>query len=235
MLELENIDVFYENIQALKQVTLLVRKGEMVAVIGANGAGKTTTLRTISGLSRPKKGKIFFNGKSIDRRSVEEIVTLGISHVPEGRRIFPGLTVMENLALATAAWRKGRMDIEEDLEKVFQLFPRLREREKQLGWSLSGGEQQMLAIGRALMARPILLLLDEPSLGLAPVLVQELFVTIEKINKQGTTILLVEQNAFMALEVAQRVYVMENGEIVVAGTVETLANNPLVKEAYLGG
>jgi len=235
MLELENIDVFYENIQALKQVTLLVRKGEMVAVIGANGAGKTTTLRTISGLIRPKKGKVSFNGKSIDRKSVEEIVTLGISHVPEGRRIFPGLTVMENLALATAAWRKGRMDIEGDLEKVFRLFPRLREREKQLGWSLSGGEQQMLAIGRALMARPTLLLLDEPSLGLAPVLVQELFVTIEKINKQGTTILLVEQNAFMALEVAQRVYVMENGEIVVADTVENLTDNSLVKEAYLGG
>lgn len=235
MLEVENIDVFYNSIQALKKVSIVVNPGEIVAIIGANGAGKTTTLRTISGLIRKRKGKISFNGKAIDGKPVEEIVALGISHVPEGRRIFPGLTVMENLEVATAAWRKGRGGIDEDIGKVFQLFPKLREREKQLGWSLSGGEQQMLAIGRAIMARPTLLLLDEPSLGLAPILVQELYATIDAINKQGTTLLLVEQNAFMALKVAQRAYVMENGEIVMMDSVRNLVGNPLIKEAYLGG
>jgi len=203
--------------------------------VGANGAGKSTTMRTIAGLLRPTSGAVVLEGQRIDGLAAETIVRRGICLVPEGRRIFPGLTVYENLEVATAAWRGRGQSLRAELERVYSLFPRLLERERQLGWSLSGGEQQMLAIGRALMARPRLLLLDEPSLGLAPVLVEEVFATIRDINQQGTTVLLVEQNAYQALELAHRAYVLENGEVQLEGSARELAGNPLVKEAYLGG
>ncbi len=235
MLRVDTLDVFYGHIQALKGVSIQVGEGEIVALIGANGAGKTTMLRTISGLLRPAAGQISFRGTRIDGRAVEDIVAAGISHVPEGRRIFPGLTVLENLEIATCTWRGWGQSIAPDLGKVFRLFPRLQERTGQLGWSLSGGEQQMLAIARALMAKSALLLLDEPSLGLAPVLVQELFATIQDINRLGMTVLMVEQNAYLALEMAHRAYVMEHGEIVITDTADRLRENPVVKRSYLGG
>ena len=234
MLEVNNIDVHYGVIQALKGVSLEVNEGEIVVLIGANGAGKTTTLRTISGLKAPTQGTILLNGVDITNTSAQERVKMGISHVPEGRRVFPGLTVLENLELG-AYLRKDKDGIAQDLEMVYHHFPILRERSKQLAGTLSGGEQQMLAIGRALMSRPKILFLDEPSMGLAPILVQEIFDIINNINKSGTTILLVEQNANMALQIADRAYVMETGSIVLSGTGSELMKSEEIKKAYLGG
>lgn len=235
MLKLEQIDVYYGNVQALKQVTLEVNAGEIVTLIGANGAGKSTVLKAISGLIKPKQGSIRYLGESIEKMGVEEIVSKGISHVPEGRRIFPGLTVFGNLEVATSSWRKRGGNYQAELENVFSLFPKLRERRNQLGWSLSGGEQQMLAIGRGLMARPKLLLLDEPSLGLAPKLVQSVLDVIRRISKQGVTLLLIEQNAYAALRLGDRGYVLENGRVVLSGVAKDLAGDEKVKKAYLGG
>jgi branched-chain amino acid transport system ATP-binding protein len=235
MLKLNKIDVHYGSVQVLREVELEINQGEIVTLVGANGAGKSTILRTISGLIRPTRGSIHYFEESIEKVSVERIVNKGISHVPEGRQIFPGLTVFGNLEVATSCWRKGSDSSDSELENVYGLFPQLKERKDQLGWSLSGGEQQMLAIGRGLMSRPRLLMLDEPSLGLAPKLVQSVFETILAINKQGTTILLVEQNAYAALQIANRGYVLENGRVVISGLAEELARNDKVKEAYLGG
>jgi branched-chain amino acid transport system ATP-binding protein len=235
MLKLEQIDVHYGNVQALKAIQFEVNTGEMVTLIGANGAGKSTTLKTISGLIRPSQGSIHYMEEPLEKMPVEEIVSKGISHVPEGRRIFPGLTVVGNLEVATSSWRRHGDSYQEELDNVFNLFPKLGERKNQLGWSLSGGEQQMLAIGRGLMSRPRLLLLDEPSLGLAPKLVQSVFETIQIINKQGVTILLIEQNAFAALQIVYRGYVLENGRVVLSGLAKDLVQDEKVKKAYLGG
>lgn len=234
MLKIDNIDVYYGAIHALKGISLTVNKGEIVTLIGANGAGKSTTLRTISGLLKPKNGKISFEGKEIAGVKAHEIVKLGISQVPEGRRIFTEMTVMENLDMG-AFTRKDKDGIKEDLAQVFKRFPRLEERRDQLAGTLSGGEQQMLAMGRALMSRPKLLLLDEPSMGLAPLLIKEIFHIIEDINKTGTTVLLVEQNANMALSIANRAYVLETGRITLAGDAKKLAASEEVRKAYLGG
>ncbi|GMO00343.1 ABC transporter ATP-binding protein [Parageobacillus thermoglucosidasius] len=234
MLKVENINVFYGNIQALKGVSLEVKEGEIVTLIGANGAGKSTLLKTISGLIKPKQGDILYEGQSIAGKAAQTIVKRGISHVPEGRRVFANMTVEENLELG-AFLRKNKQEIQQDFEKVYHLFPRLYERRKQLAGTLSGGEQQMLAIGRALMARPRLLLLDEPSMGLAPLLVKTIFHIIGEINSFGTTILLVEQNANMALSVADRAYVIESGRVVLSGLAEELNDSEQVKKAYLGG
>ncbi|HHZ13355.1 MAG: ABC transporter ATP-binding protein [Caldicoprobacterales bacterium] len=234
MLEIRNMDVHYGMIHALKDVSFEVHRGEIVVLIGANGAGKTTTLRTISGLQRPTNGQVILNGVDITNVSAQERVKMGISHVPEGRRVFPGMTVLENLELG-AYLRRDRDGILEDLEMVYERFPILRDRRKQTAGTLSGGEQQMLAIGRALMSRPEILFLDEPSMGLAPILVQEIFDIIQSINKSGTTILLVEQNANMALQVADRAYVMETGSIVLSGTGSELMSSDEIKKAYLGG
>nr|WP_216366436.1 ABC transporter ATP-binding protein [Geobacillus sp. BMUD] len=234
VLKVDGIDVFYGNIHALKGVSLEVNKGEIVTLIGANGAGKTTLLKTISGLLKPKNGDIVYEGASIAGKAAQWIVKQGISHVPEGRRVFANMTVEENLELG-AFLRKDKDGIQQDFAKVFQLFPRLEERRKQLAGTLSGGEQQMLAIGRALMARPKLLLLDEPSMGLAPLLVKTIFRIIQEINESGTTILLVEQNAHMALSIADRAYVLESGRVVLSGTAAELQASEQVKQAYLGG
>lgn len=234
MLKVNEIDVFYGNIQALKGVSLQVEEGEIVTLIGANGAGKTTLLHTISGLLKPKNGSIEYLGKPIHGRPAQQIVREGISHVPEGRRVFANMTVEENLDLG-AYLRKDSKEIKKDLEKVYELFPRLFERKKQQAGTLSGGEQQMLAMGRALMARPKLLLLDEPSMGLAPLLVQTIFKIIEEINQNGTTILLVEQNAHMALSIAKRAYVIETGRVVISGTSKELQQSEQIREVYLGG
>jgi len=234
MLNLEGIEVFYGRVQALFGLSLHVEKGEIVTLIGANGAGKSTTLRTISGLLRPRSGTITFDGKDLATEASHNIVAHGISHVPEGRRIFTGLTVRENLEMGAYLVRDKAV-AEERVKRVFSLFPRLKERLNQSGGTLSGGEQQMLAIGRALMSKPRLLLLDEPSLGIAPILVQEIFAEIRRINEEdGTTILLVEQNANMALHLANRGYVLETGRIVLEDSAPALLDNPQVKEAYLG-
>ena len=235
MLKLEKVDIFYGNVQALKAVSLNVKTGEIVTLIGANGAGKSTILKAVSGLIRTKSGSINYFEESIKNMPKEAIVAKGISHVHEGRRIFPGLTVFGNLEVATSSWRRVGESIEKDLKNVFTLFPQLKARIDQLGWALSGGEQQMLAIGRGLMARSKLLLLDEPSLGLAPKLVKSVFETIKQINEQGTTILLVEQNAFAALQFADRGYVFENWQIVLSGLIKDLTTNKKVREAFLGG
>ncbi|WP_054696089.1 ABC transporter ATP-binding protein [Syntrophomonas palmitatica] len=234
MLRIDEIDVYYGAIHALKRLSLEVEEGSIVTLIGANGAGKTTTLKTVSGLLRPKTGRILFNNNDITKIPPEKIVGLGISQVPEGRRVFPSLSVLENLEMG-AYLRKDKKAIAADMENVFSRFPRLRERSKQLAGTLSGGEQQMLAIGRALMARPSLMLMDEPSMGLAPLLVKEIFSIIKEINQRGTTILLVEQNANMALSIADKAYVIETGEIVLQGRAQELMNSEEVKKAYLGG
>jgi branched-chain amino acid transport system ATP-binding protein len=233
MLLIENLNVFYGGIHALKDVTLKVEPGEVVSIIGSNGAGKSTLMRTISGLKRSSSGRIFFNGNSISESPADQIVRMGISQAPEGRRIFTDMTVQENLQLG--AYVRKDADIDKDYESVLQRFPRLRERFRQRAGTLSGGEQQMLAIGRALMAKPTLLLLDEPSLGLAPNLVQEIFRIIVEISEGGTTILLVEQNAHRALEIASRAYVLETGKVVMEGPGSELLHDSRVKAAYLGG
>ena len=234
MLQIDNIDVYYGKIQALKGVSLTVNDGELVALIGSNGAGKSTTLRTISGLMRPKQGNISYNGQPIDKLPSHEIVRLGVVHCPEGRHIFGSLSVNENLRLGAVSQTDGDL-IEKTREDVYELFPRLSERGNQQAGTLSGGEQQMLAIGRALMAQPKLLLLDEPSLGLAPLLVESVFDIIQRIKQRGVTIFLVEQNAWQALEIADRGYVMETGKITLADSAAALLSNPEVEQAYLGG
>ena len=232
MLEVEDIHTFYDNIEALKGVSLTVEEGEIVTLIGSNGAGKSTTLRSISGLSPPRTGSVRFNGAEIARSQPQDIVQLGISQSPEGRRCFPRMTVAENLDMG--AYLRRDNEIASDLDRVFDLFPRLKERERQKAGTMSGGEQQMLAIGRALMARPKLLLLDEPSMGIAPILVDRIYETIVEINKQGTTILLVEQNANYALGVSSRGYVLETGTVALTDASESLRTNPEVQKAYLG-
>lgn len=234
MLAVKDIDVYYGAIHALKKLSVNVEQGSIVTLIGANGAGKSTTLKTISGITRPKSGSISFKNEDITRVLPENIVSLGISQVPEGRRIFAAMSVMENLEMG-AFLRKNKAEIVADIEMVFTRFPRLKERRRQTAGTLSGGEQQMLAIGRALMARPALLLMDEPSMGLAPLLVKEIFEIIKDINSQGTTILLVEQNAHMALSIADYAYVIETGEIVLQGSAKELMHSEEVKKAYLGG
>jgi branched-chain amino acid transport system ATP-binding protein len=233
MLEVDDIHTYYGNIHALKGVTLSVDTGEIVTLIGANGAGKSTTLNTISGLLKPREGQVRLEGEVLNDLPPHHVVSRGISQAPEGRKIFSRLTVMENLEMGAFA-RNDKSGIRQDMERVFDLFPRLKERARQVGGTLSGGEQQMLAIGRALMARPRLFLLDEPSMGLAPILVQEIFEIIRDINQQGTTILLVEQNANMALQVAHRGYVLETGRVALEGSALELRENPQVKAVYLG-
>ncbi|KLU66977.1 high-affinity branched-chain amino acid transport ATP-binding protein LivF [Desulfosporosinus acididurans] len=234
MLVLEDVHVYYGAIHALKGISLQVNQGEIVTLIGSNGAGKSTSLKTISGLLRPKQGKISFNGEDLSKIPPQKIVAKGISQVPEGRRIFANMTVSENLDMG-AYLRKDKSGIKQDVERVFELFPRLKERKSQVAGTLSGGEQQMLAMGRALMSRPQLLLLDEPSMGLAPILVKQIFTIIQEINAQGTTILLVEQNAHMALSIANRAYVLETGKIALGGQAQDLAASEDVRKAYLGG
>jgi branched-chain amino acid transport system ATP-binding protein len=232
MLALEDVHTYYGHIHALQGVTMSVARGEIVTLIGANGAGKTTTLKTISGLLTPRSGSVTLEGKDITKTPAHELVRAGIGHAPEGRRIFSRLTVLENLQMG--AFTRDLKTIGPDIERVFTLFPRLRERSAQQGGTLSGGEQQMLAIGRALMSKPEVLLLDEPSLGLAPILIQLVFSTIKEINEQGTTILLVEQNALQALTIAHRGYVLQTGTVVVSGDAADLRKNEMVRKAYLG-
>jgi len=234
MLTIDNINVYYGAIHALKGISVEVNEGEIVTLIGANGAGKSTILRTISGILKPKTGKIIFEGKEIDGMAAQDIVKLSISQVPEGRRVFANMTVLENLELG-AYIRNDKKGIKEDIEKIFDRFPQLTQRRSQLAGTMSGGEQQMLAMGRALMSRPRLLLLDEPSMGLAPLLVKEIFSIIKEINASGTTVLLVEQNAHMALSIASRAYVLETGRITLAGDAKELAASEAVQKAYLGG
>ena len=233
MLEVDNIHTYYGNIQALKGISLTVEEGEIVTLIGANGAGKTTTLRTICGLLKPRQGKVTLEGEDLTDCKAHEIVYKGVAMVPEGRGVFSKLTVSENLEMGAYS-RNDRAGIAQDMEYVFTLFPRLKERRKQVAGTLSGGEQQMLATARAMMARPRLLLMDEPSMGLAPVLVEDVFDRMVEINREGTTILLVEQNAHMALQFASRGYVLQTGEIVLSDTADGLRQNPMVQKAYLG-
>ena len=233
MLTVENLNVYYGMIHALKNVSFHVEEGEIVALIGANGAGKTTTLQTVSGMLQAKSGSVHFENQDITKMPSHRVVQLGISHVPEGRRMFANLTVYENLRMG-AYTRKDKKEIEESLARVYERFPRLKERTRQLAGTLSGGEQQMLAMGRALMSNPRLLLLDEPSMGLSPLLVSEIFDIIESISKQGVTILLVEQNAKKALSIADRGYVLETGNIVMEDSAQALLNNEDIKKAYLG-
>jgi branched-chain amino acid transport system ATP-binding protein len=233
MLKLTDVHTYYGAIHAVKGIDLEVHRGEIVTLIGANGAGKSTTLRSINGLSHPRRGAIIFNGKNITEMPPHEVVKAGISQSPEGRRLFPHMTVLENLDLG-AFQRTDRSQLKEDLDRVYDLFPRLSERKSQKAGTLSGGEQQMVAIGRALMARPKLLMLDEPSMGLAPIFVERIFEIVKEINSQGTPILLVEQNALMALDVASRGYVMETGKIALKGAAEELRNDEQVRKTYLG-
>ena len=234
LLELRDVHTYYGNIHALKGISLAIEHGEIVTLIGSNGAGKSTTLKTISGLLRPREGEIWFEGKRLDGTPAHDVVVLGISQAPEGRRIFPRMTVRENLEMG-AFQRTSGPERDADFERVYTLFPRLKERLTQNGGTLSGGEQQMLAIGRALMARPKVLLLDEPSMGLAPILVEQIFEIVKEINGSGTTVLLVEQNALMALGIAKRGYILQTGEIVLQDSAERLMVNPEVQKAYLGG
>jgi branched-chain amino acid transport system ATP-binding protein len=233
ILTVNNVHTYYGNIHALKGISVSVEKGEIVTLIGGNGAGKTTTLKTICGLLQPREGNVTLEAEDLGKYKAHEIVYKGISMVPEGRGIFTRLTITENLEMGAYS-RTSASEMKEDMERVFTLFPRLRERRNQVAGTLSGGEQQMLATGRALMTRPTVLLMDEPSMGLAPVLVELIFETIQQINQQGTTILLVEQNAHMALSVAHRGYVLQTGEIVISDTAENLRQNPTVQKAYLG-
>jgi branched-chain amino acid transport system ATP-binding protein len=233
MLELKDVHTYYGNIHALKGISLTVDEGEIVTMIGANGAGKSTALNTVCGLLRPRHGSVLLQGQEIHMVPAHEIVGMGVSQAPEGRRVFARLTVRENLEMG-AFQRTDSSGIRQDMERVFSLFPRLKERIKQVAGTLSGGEQQMLAIGRALMANPRVLLLDEPSMGLAPILVEDIFRTVQEINREGTTVLLVEQNALMALSVANRGYVLETGTVALEGTAAELRENPRVKAAYLG-
>ena len=233
LLELENIHSYYGHIHALRDISLTVEEGEVVTLIGSNGAGKTTTLRSINGILPPREGRIIFRGEEIQGVPAHDMSSKGIAQSPEGRKIFSRMTVLENLEMG-AYHRNDRKEIQDDMDRVYDLFSRLKEREKQEAGTMSGGEQQMLAIGRALMSRPKLLLLDEPSMGLAPVLVERIFQIIEEINRQGTTILLVEQNANVALDIATRGYVLESGEIVNAASAEKLRQDPKVREVYLG-
>ena len=233
MLDVQAIEVFYGRVHALKGVSLHIERGEIVTLIGANGAGKSTTLSAISGLARPRAGKIIYEGRDLSSVAAYDVVKLGLSQAPEGRKIFPRMSVKENLEMG--AFSRAKQDLKADFDRVYDLFPVLRERKGQPGGTLSGGEQQMLAMGRALMASPKLLMLDEPSMGLAPMLVEKIFDIIKEINGQGTTILLVEQNANVALEVSHRGYVIETGRVVLADTASELLKNPQVQEAYLGG
>ena len=233
MLEVNEINTYYGNIHALRGISITVEEGEIVSLIGANGAGKTTTLRTISGLLKPRSGNVILEGEDLAKYKAHEIVYKGVAMVPEGRGIFSRLTVLENLDMGAFS-RKDKSGIDDDMERVFELFPRLKERRTQVSGTLSGGEQQMLATGRALMAHPRLLLMDEPSMGLAPVLVESVFETIQRINEEGTTILLVEQNATMAFTVANRGYVLQTGEIVLHDSADNLRQNEMVQKAYLG-
>lgn len=234
MLEVKNLHVYYGAIHALKGITFHVDEGDIVALIGANGAGKSTTLSTISGLLQPREGGVVFRNEDITMTPAEQTVQKGVVQVPEGRKIFATLTVMENLEMG-AYTQRNKVQFKKDLENAFALFPRLRERQNQLGGTLSGGEQQMLAIARALMSNPSMLLLDEPSMGLSPILVEQIFEIVQNINKQGTSVLLVEQNAQMALSIADRAYVLETGEITLEGDAQDVLSNPSVIEAYLGG
>ncbi len=232
ILTLDDVNTYYGNIHALQGISLTVGRGEIVTLIGANGAGKTTTLKTISGLLHPRRGKVIFEGKDISKVAAHSLVRQGIGHAPEGRRIFSRMSVYENLMMG--AFTRDQSTIGPDIDRVMDLFPRLRERTNQLGGTLSGGEQQMLAIGRALMSEPRVLLLDEPSLGLAPILVQQVFTTIKEINAQGTTVLLVEQNALQALSIAHRAYVLQTGRVVLEGPASDVKDNETVRKAYLG-
>ncbi|MCI9416014.1 MAG: ABC transporter ATP-binding protein [Eubacterium sp.] len=233
MLEIKDIEVYYGMIQAIKGISFEVNEGEVIALIGANGAGKTTILHTITGLLSPKKGSVLFEGKDITRIPAHKIVSLGMAHVPEGRRVFAELTVYENLKMG-AYTRKDKGKIEQTLKMVYERFPRLKERKNQLAGTLSGGEQQMLAMGRALMSLPKIIVMDEPSMGLSPILVNQIFEIIEEVSKSGTTVLLVEQNAKKALSIADRAYVLETGRIVLEGDAKTLMNDDAIKKAYLG-
>ena len=233
MLEVKNLEVYYGVIQAIKGISFEVNEGEVIALIGANGAGKTTTLQTITGMLQPKAGEIIFEGKDISKIPGHKIVSMGMAHVPEGRRVFAELSVYENLKLG-AYTRKDKKEIEETLARVYKSFPRLEERKNQLAGTLSGGEQQMLAMGRALMSHPKIILMDEPSMGLSPIFVNEIFDIIQEVSKSGTTVLLVEQNAKKALSIADRAYVLETGKIVLEGKASDLLNNDSIKKAYLG-
>jgi branched-chain amino acid transport system ATP-binding protein len=233
LLELRGVHAYYGNIHALKGISLTVDQGEIVTLIGSNGAGKSTTLRTIAGLMTPRTGDVLLQGQRINGQPPHKIVTMGVAQAPEGRRIFPRMTVRENLEMGAFA-RTDAAAVTEDMERVFALFPRLKERTKQVAGTMSGGEQQMLAIGRALMARPTILLLDEPSMGLAPILVEQIFKTVVEINQQGVTVLLVEQNALIALGIATRGYVLQTGQVVLADMAQALQQNEMVRKAYLG-
>ena len=233
MLEIRDIDVYYGMIQAIRGISFEVKEGEVIALIGANGAGKTTTLQTITGLIAPKRGSIYFEGQDITRVPAHKIVSMGMAHVPEGRRVFSQLSVLDNLKLG-AYTRKDKNEIDETLARVYKRFPRLEERKNQIAGTLSGGEQQMLAMGRALMSHPKIILMDEPSMGLSPIFVNEIFDIIQEVSKSGTTVLLVEQNAKKALSIADRGYVLETGNIVLEGNAKDLLNNDRVKKAYLG-
>ena len=232
LLEFRNVDTFYGSLHILKGVDYNVGKGEIVALLGSNGAGKTTTMKTILGIVNPKNGEVRFEGKRIDGTQTRKIIQLGIAPVPEGRRVFPKLTVLDNLKMG--AWTRKDREVQQDVDRVYSLFPRLSERKNQLAGTLSGGEQQMLAIGRALMARPRLMIMDEPSMGLSPILTERVFETVVEINKQGMTIFMVEQNAYMALQIATRGYVLQTGSVVLDDTAENLLASDTVRKAYLG-